>query len=118
MATHLLDDADVHALLDQQRRRGMPGVMDPCVPHPSLPENRLPGSPVVGAFDRTTVPRGEDEIVILPVISRPQPLGRLSLAVLPQQLQDRRRALERELALALALPKDDPPPIRFGHLSA
>jgi len=33
----------------------------------------------------------------------------LPLAVLLEQLQDRGRALERELALALALPKDDAP---------
>jgi hypothetical protein len=53
------------------------------------------------------MPRGEDQIVILPGVSCPQPLGRLSLAVLLEEFEDRGRALERELALALALAKDD-----------
>src|SRR5262249_5951128 len=42
-------------------------------------------------------------------VSRPQPFSRLPLTVLLEQLQDRGRTLERELALALALPKDDAP---------
>jgi hypothetical protein len=109
MAKHLLNDADVYALLDQQRRGSMPGVMDPGIPHPGLPENRLPGPPVLGTFDRTTMPGSEDQIMILPGVSRPQSLGCLPLAVLLEQIQDRRRTLERELALALTLPKDDAP---------
>jgi hypothetical protein len=44
--------------------------------------------------------------VIFPGISCPQSLGRLSLAVLLEEFEDR-GALECELALALALPKDD-----------
>jgi hypothetical protein len=100
MAKYLLDDADVHALLDQQRRGSMPSVMDPGGPHPRLLKKRLPGPPVLGAFDRTAMPRGEDRIMILPGVSRPQPFGCLPLAVLLEQLQDRERALERELALA------------------
>ena len=109
MAKYLLDDTDVHALLDQQCRGRMPGVMDPGIPNPGLPENRLPGPPVLGTFDRTAMPRGEDQIMILPGVSCPQPLSCLPLAVLLEQIQDRGRALEREfaLALALALPKDD-----------
>src|SRR5271165_162375 len=87
----------------------MPGVMDPYVPHSGLSENRLPGPPVLGPFNRTTMPRGEDQIVIHPGVSRPQPFGCLPLAVLLKQLQDRGRALERKLALALAFPKDDAP---------
>src|SRR5271165_3708207 len=85
----------------------MPGVMDPYVPHSGLSENRLPGPPVLGPFNRTTMPRGEDQVVIHPGVSRPQPFGCLPLAVLLKQLQDRGRALERKLALALAFPKDD-----------
>jgi len=45
--------------------------------------------------------------MILPGVSCPQSLGRLSLAVLLEEFEDRGRTLERELALALALPKDD-----------
>jgi hypothetical protein len=85
----------------------MPGVMDPGIPNPGLPEDRFPGPPVLGTFDGTAMPRGEDQIVILPGVSCPQPLGRLSLAVLHEDFEDRGRALERELALALALAKDD-----------
>jgi hypothetical protein len=49
------------------------------------------------------MPRGEDQIVIRPGVSRSQPLGSLSLAVLPEQFQDRGRAREDELALALPM---------------
>jgi hypothetical protein len=35
VAKHLLDDTDMHALLDQQRRGGMPGVMNPGIPPPA-----------------------------------------------------------------------------------
>ena len=85
----------------------MPGVMDPGIPHPGLFEDRLPGPPVFGTFDRTAMPRGEDQIMILPGVTCPQSLSCLPLAVLLEQIQDRGRALEREFALALALPKDD-----------
>lgn len=107
MAKHLLNDADVHALFDQQRRGGMPSVMDPGIPNSGLPEDRLPGTPVLGTFDRTAMPRGEDQIMILLGVPRPQSLGRLPLAALLEELEDWGRALERELALALALPKDN-----------
>jgi hypothetical protein len=109
MAEHLLNDTDVHALLDQQRRGGMPGVMDPGISHFGLPENHLPGPPVLGTFDRPALPCGEDQIMIPPGISRPQPLDCLPLAMLLEQIEDRGRALERELAFALTLPKDDAP---------
>ena len=75
VAKYLLDDADVHALFEQQRRGGMPGIMDPGIPHPGMPKDRLPGPPVLGTFDRTAMPRGEDQIVVLPGVSRPQSLG-------------------------------------------
>jgi hypothetical protein len=109
MAEHLLSDTDVHALLDQQRRGGMPGVMDPGISHFGLPENHLPGPPVLGTFDRLALPCGEDQIMIPPGVSRRQPLDCLPIAMLLEQIQDRGRALERELAFALALPKDDAP---------
>jgi len=107
VAKYLLNDPDVHPLLDQQSSGRMPGVMDPGIPHPGLSEDRLPGPPVVGTFDRTAMPRGEDQIMILPGVTCPQSLSCLPLPVLLEQIQDRGRALEREFALALALPKDD-----------
>jgi hypothetical protein len=109
MAKHLLNDADVHALLDQQRRSRMPGIVDPDRADPGLPEESLPGPPVLGPVDRTAILSGEDQIVIRPAVPGPQPFGCLPLAVLLEELQERRRALEREFALALALPKDDAP---------
>ena len=75
MTKYLLDNADVHALFDQQRRGSMPGIMDSGISYPSLAEERLPGPPVLGTFDRTAMPRGEDQIVVLPGVSRPQSLG-------------------------------------------
>jgi len=53
----------------------MPGIMDPGIPHPGMPKDRLPGPPVLGTFDRAAMPRGEDQIVVLPGVSRPQSLG-------------------------------------------
>ena len=93
VAKYLLDDADVHALLDQQRRSGMPGIMNPGIPNPGLPEDRLPGPPVLGTLDRTAMPRGEYQIMILPGVACLQPLSCLPLSVLLEQIQDRTRAL-------------------------
>ena len=36
MTKYLLDNADVHALFDQQRRGSMPGIMDSGISYPSL----------------------------------------------------------------------------------
>jgi len=107
MAKHLLDDADVDALRDQQSRGCVPGIVDPGIPDLRLLEDGLPGPPVLGAFDRTAAPGGEHQIMIRPRTARPQPVGSLLLALLLQQLQERRRALEGELAFPLALPEND-----------
>ena len=45
VAKHLLDDvddADMHALLDQQGGSGVPGIVNPGVPYPGLAEDVLP----------------------------------------------------------------------------
>lgn len=107
VAKHLLHDADVDALLDQQRGGGVPGVMDASVPDLSLAQDGLPRPPILGALDRAAAPGGEHQVVVGPRATRPQPLRGLPLAVLAQQLQERGWALEGELALALALPGDD-----------
>jgi hypothetical protein len=67
----------------------MPGIVSPDVTDPGLLENGLPGPPVLGAVDGTAMLRSEDQIVILPGISRPEPLGRLSLAMLLEKRQER-----------------------------
>jgi hypothetical protein len=52
MAQDLLDDADVDALLDEERGRCMPGVVEAAVPYTGLLEDGLPLSPVFGAAQR------------------------------------------------------------------
>jgi hypothetical protein len=76
VAKHLLGDADVHALLDKQRRGGMPGVMDPGIPNPGLPEDRLPrpASPRYVRWDRHAAWRRPDRDPsrrFLPATARP-----------------------------------------------
>jgi hypothetical protein len=107
MAKYLLDDADMHALLDQESRGSVPGIVDPDVPDLRLPKDGLPRPPVLSPLDRAAAPRGENQVMIRPRAARPQPLRGLLLAVLLQQLQERRRTLESELALSLALPEND-----------
>src|SRR5579859_1817701 len=85
----------------------MPSVVDSGVADLGLGQDGLPGPPVLGAFDRSPATSCEYQIMVRPRTARPQPLGGLPLAVLLQQLQERGRALESELALALALPEDD-----------
>ena len=36
VAKHLLDDADMHALLDQQSGSSVPGIVNPGIPNPGL----------------------------------------------------------------------------------
>jgi hypothetical protein len=102
MAKNLLHDADVYALFDQQSRSGVTGIVDPGVADLRLGEDGLPGPPVLGAFDRAAALGGEDQVMVCPQAACPQPLRGLPLAVLLQQLQERGRALERELDFALA----------------
>ena len=107
MAKHLLHDADVYPLLDQQSRRRVPGIMDPGVADLRLAQDSLPRAPVLGTFDRASAPGGEHQIVVRPRAACAQPFRGLPLAMLAQQLQERGRALEREPALPFTLPEDD-----------
>lgn len=86
MAEHLLDDADMHTLLDQQSRGRVAGIMDPRVADLRLSEDGLPDPPVLGALDRPAATGSEYEIVVRPRAARPQPFRSLLLTVLPQQL--------------------------------
>ena len=52
VAEDLLDDADVDALLQQERRGGVPGVVDPGFPDSSSGQQRVPVFPVVVGVDR------------------------------------------------------------------
>ena len=71
MAEHLLDDADMNALFDQERRGRVPGIVYPGVPDPSLSQNALPGPPVLGPFDRAAMLRGERQVMSRPGIPPP-----------------------------------------------
>jgi hypothetical protein len=72
MAKNLLHNADVHALLDQQARGCIPGIVDTGVADVGLSEDGLPGPPVVGPCDRPTA-GGEYQVIAvheLPALSR------------------------------------------------
>jgi hypothetical protein len=103
-AQDLLDDADVDALLDEERRRRMPGVVETSVADAGLLEDFFPLAPVFGAADRTAVVLAEDQVVILPVVGH-GPFEELLLLVSSEQGQQLSGALEGELGLALALPE-------------
>lgn len=81
VAEDLLYDSDVDALLYQQGRRCVPGVMDPRVSDAGLLEDGLPLLPVLRTLDRAAVLRREDQIVIGPPAPGPQPFGGLDLLV-------------------------------------
>src|SRR4051812_13311870 len=85
VAEDLLDHADVDALLEEQRCRGMPGVVKPRVTYTCLLEQGFPRLPVVPRRDRTAIGPGEDEVPVLPQLSRRQTLRRLRGLVRPQQ---------------------------------
>ncbi len=52
VAEDLLDDADVDALLEQERGGGVAGVMDSCGPDACFLDQGLPVFPVVAGVDR------------------------------------------------------------------
>lgn len=61
VAQDLLDDADVHALLQQHRRCGIAGAVDPCVSDARSLEEGLPLS-IVARVDRLAFPEGEQAV--------------------------------------------------------
>ncbi|GGK92117.1 hypothetical protein Sme01_54560 [Sphaerisporangium melleum] len=69
-------------------------------------QKRLPRLVVLAPFHRLAVPGGEHEIVLFPQIPRLLPLGRLHIAMSPQERQQFGRTLTGELAPPLALPED------------
>ena len=87
MAKHLLDDTDMHTLLDQESRGRVPHIVDPDVPDLRLPEDGLPRPSVLSPFDRAAAPGREHQVMVLPRAARPQPLRSLLLAVLRQLVQ-------------------------------
>ena len=73
MAKHLLDDADMDALLNQQSRSGVPRIVDPGVADLRLGEDGLPGPPVLGAFDRAAALGGENQIALAVPLAKSEP---------------------------------------------
>jgi len=59
MAEHLLGDAGMHALLDQQSLGRVAGIVNPGIADLRLSEDRLPDPPILGALDRPAAPSGE-----------------------------------------------------------
>jgi hypothetical protein len=66
VAEYLLDDADVRALLDQQSRSRVTGIVNPGIADLRLSEDHLPDPSILGALDRPAAPSGEHEIVVRP----------------------------------------------------
>jgi hypothetical protein len=60
VAKNLLDDADADALFEQERRRSVPSVMDPCLPDSGFLVEGMPVLPVISGVDRRTGRRAED----------------------------------------------------------
>lgn len=74
-----MDDADVDALLDEERGRRVPGVVEAAVTDAGLLEDGLPLAPVLCTADRAAVLLAEREIVILPVVANHGPFEDLLL---------------------------------------
>jgi hypothetical protein len=81
VAQDLLDDADVYALLDEERGRRMSGVMEAPVSDAALVEDGLPLSPVLGTADRPAVLLAEDQVVVLPVVEARSCMARAKAAL-------------------------------------
>jgi hypothetical protein len=97
VAQDLLNDADVDALLDEERSGGMPGVVEASVSDSGLLEDGLPLSSVFGAADRAAVLLAEDQVVVLPSRRRPWPVRGAAPPGALEQRQEFLRALEGEL---------------------
>jgi hypothetical protein len=71
VAKHLLHDADMYALFDQQSGRRVPGIVHPDVPDLSLAQDGLPGPPVLGPLDTAAARGGKHQLVVGPRAARP-----------------------------------------------
>jgi hypothetical protein len=76
------------ALLQQQRRRGVPRIVQAGVPHGRSSEQPLPRSPVLTWVDRAPVRLGEDQAVIGPFRPGAHPLLQLLGAVSPKCIDE------------------------------
>jgi hypothetical protein len=83
VAEDLLYDADVDALLDQEGRGGVAGVVYSGVSYAGLLEDGLSLLPVLRALDRAAELRREDQIMIGPLVPSLHPCGGLGLLVGP-----------------------------------
>ena len=89
MAEDLLDDADADALLEQERRGCVTGVMNSRGSDFGFIDQRPPVLPVIARVDRRASRGAEDQIPVLPCRSGGETLGRL-LAAMGAELGDER----------------------------
>ena len=89
MAEDLLDDADADALLEQERRGRVTGVMNSRGSDFGCIDQRPPVLPVIARVDRRASRGAEDQIPVLPCRSGGETLGRL-LAAMGAELGDER----------------------------
>jgi hypothetical protein len=106
VAEHLLYGSDVHALVNEESRCGVPGIVDPDISDAGLLQDGLPVLPVLDSFDRGAVLGGEHQVVVLPALPRLLALGVLDRIVRLELSEEFGRALQGEPALALALAED------------
>ena len=66
VAEDLLDDADVHVLLNEQRAGRVTAVVYTSVTDAGFPEDRLPFLPVLPRVDRPAVRLSEEDVLVFP----------------------------------------------------
>jgi hypothetical protein len=84
-------DADVNALLQQERGRGVPGVIHARLSDPGRAEEGVPVIPVVMRVERSACGRTEDQVPVCPGRPCGETFGVLASSLIPE-LSDERRS--------------------------
>ena len=72
-------------MLQEQRRRRVPGVVQPSLTHAGLRQQGPPGAVVAARVDRLAVLLSEDEVRVVPLRPGRHPLRKLRCPVCPQR---------------------------------
>ena len=108
----LLHELRVYPLGEEQRRAGVPEVVEAHVGQPRFREDRLEGAPVyVGGSQRRADPRGEHEVPVSVEGARLKPLLRLARPVGAQGLDGTRGEADGAPFAALRGSKSEPRPV-------